>query len=103
MAMKLWDKLTPLSPQRWEHFPSEVVCVQTPEQLVQIERFIFREGIQKVFIDTETTGLDPLDGHRVAEIGAVGAAIPCRHPNLSRVFYSNLSYEAKSLRSVNLL
>jgi DNA polymerase-3 subunit epsilon len=28
--------------------------------------------MREIVIDTETTGLDPLDGHRVVEIGAVG-------------------------------
>jgi DNA polymerase III subunit epsilon len=27
--------------------------------------------MREIVIDTETTGLDPLDGHRVIEIGAV--------------------------------
>jgi DNA polymerase III subunit epsilon len=27
--------------------------------------------MREIVIDTETTGLDPLDGHRVVEIGAV--------------------------------
>jgi DNA polymerase III subunit epsilon len=28
-------------------------------------------AMREIVIDTETTGLDPLDGHRVVEIGAV--------------------------------
>jgi DNA polymerase-3 subunit epsilon len=31
----------------------------------------FTPTIHEIVIDTETTGLDPLDGHRVVEIGAV--------------------------------
>ena len=27
--------------------------------------------MREIVIDTETTGLDPLDGHRIVEIGAV--------------------------------
>jgi DNA polymerase-3 subunit epsilon len=27
--------------------------------------------MREIVIDTETTGLDPLDGHRVVEVGAV--------------------------------
>jgi Exonuclease len=29
-------------------------------------------NMREIVIDTETTGLDPLDGHRIVEIGAVG-------------------------------
>jgi DNA polymerase-3 subunit epsilon len=28
-------------------------------------------SMREIVIDTETTGLDPLDGHRIVEIGAV--------------------------------
>jgi len=27
--------------------------------------------MREIVIDTETTGLDPLDGHRIVEIGAI--------------------------------
>jgi DNA polymerase III subunit epsilon len=27
--------------------------------------------MREIVLDTETTGLDPLDGHRIVEIGAV--------------------------------
>ncbi|MCU0736668.1 MAG: exonuclease domain-containing protein, partial [Methylotetracoccus sp.] len=27
--------------------------------------------IREVVLDTETTGLEPLDGHRIVEIGAI--------------------------------
>jgi DNA polymerase III subunit epsilon len=30
--------------------------------------------MREIALDTETTGLDPLDGHRVVEIGAVELA-----------------------------
>jgi hypothetical protein len=30
-----------------------------------------RSTIREIVLDTETTGLDPLNGHRVVEIGAV--------------------------------
>jgi DNA polymerase III subunit epsilon len=29
------------------------------------------DSVREIVIDTETTGLDPLDGHRIVEIGAV--------------------------------
>jgi DNA polymerase III epsilon subunit-like protein len=33
---------------------------------------------REIIIDTETTGLDPLSGHRVVEIGAVEMVDRCR-------------------------
>jgi DNA polymerase III subunit epsilon len=34
-------------------------------------------NMREIVIDTETTGLDPLDGHRIVEIGAVELVNRC--------------------------
>jgi DNA polymerase III subunit epsilon len=34
--------------------------------------------MREIVIDTETTGLDPLGGHRIVEIGAVELVDPSR-------------------------
>jgi DNA polymerase III epsilon subunit-like protein len=36
-----------------------------------VEVWRARRPMREIVIDTETTGLDPLDGHRIVEIGAV--------------------------------
>jgi DNA polymerase III epsilon subunit-like protein len=34
--------------------------------------------MREIVLDTETTGLNPFDGHRIVEIGAVEFGIRCR-------------------------
>lgn len=46
------------------------------------------EGLREVVLDTETTGLDPADGHRVVEIGAVELL---DHIPTGRVFHRYLN------------
>jgi DNA polymerase-1 len=39
--------------------PNETIHFQKPEDLFQIEEYIYRNGIKKICFDTETSGLDP--------------------------------------------
>ena len=44
----------------------------------------FAPAMREIVVDTKTIGLDPLDGHRIFEIGAVDLINPFpRMPNLS--------------------
>ena len=46
--------------------------------------------MREIVLDTETTGLDPLDGHRVVEIGAVELL---DHAPTGRTFHCYLNPE----------
>ena len=50
------------------------------------------KSLREIVLDTETTGLDPFDGHRVVEIGLVGLELLNRIPT-GRVWHCHLNPE----------
>lgn len=51
--------------ERWKPLPYQIIYIQTPEQLIHFEKFISGEKLNRLFIDTETTGLDPFTSNLI--------------------------------------